>query len=96
MASYVVTGHLVTSLWGSIEFKTSDHALILQVGPEEIQQFHLHNAQAAMEEDMATVPALDSHRLRQGTKTEAFLNLMPSIVNVMELGAQECRDALFL
>ena len=37
-----------------------------------------------------------ARRLRQATKTGAWLTVQPSKVNGTELGAQEWRDALFL
>ena len=47
-------------------------------------------------ETLAGAPVQDSHRLRQATNTGACLMVQLSMVNGMELGAQECLDALFL
>ena len=41
-------------------------------------------------------PALDARRLRQGTKTGAWITVLPSMVDGTEMGSQECHDALYL
>ena len=41
-------------------------------------------------------PVFHAHRMQRAAKTGAWLTVLPSTFNGMELGAQEWRDALFL
>ena len=51
---------------------------------------------ASLEMSIARAPVEVTRRLRQATKTGAWLTVQPSTVNGTELGAQEWRDAAFL
>ena len=63
---------------------------------EEIWCLHVQDAQTALEEAMASYPALDARRLRRGTKTGVLITVMLSTVNGTELGNQDCIGVLFL
>ena len=57
------------------------------------------SAQQAEEPLAATIagaPAQHARQLQQATKTGFWMMVQPSTVNGTELGAQECRYALFL
>ena len=73
-----------------------DHAMILREGQGYVWQQNVQDAQTSMEEAMAAAPALDSCQLRKGTKTWDWITTLLSMENGMEIGAQECCDALFL
>ena len=63
--------------------------MLLQEGKGELWRQHVQDAQTVLYEVMAEAPALDTHGLRRGTKTEACLTVLPSTMNIMELGYQE-------
>ena len=67
--------------------------MLLQEGKGELWRQHVQDAQTVLYEVMAAAPALDTHRLRRGTKTEACLTVLPSTMNRMEMGYQEWSDA---
>ena len=95
-ASCVITGHLVAVLRGQEEFRTADHSAYLQEGRAEVRKKSVLWVEEALEETLAGAPVQYTCCLRQTTKTGEWMKVQPSMVNVMELGAQECRDALFL
>ena len=56
----------------------------------------MHITQAALEEALTPLSALDARCLCQGTKTGVCLSAPPFTVNRTYLGSQQWRDALFL
>ena len=87
--SCVATEHLVAALWDKTNFKTEDYALLVQEGRGEIQRYNVKDAHTALEEDMASAPTLESHRLKWGTKMGSWLTVLPSTVNRTGLRAKE-------
>ena len=64
-----------------------DHSLILKEGRREIGRQNVYNTQASLEETSETLPTMDACHLRCGTKTGAWMSVLPSIVNGAYLGA---------
>ena len=57
-------------------------------GCGEIRTWNEQNAQAALEETMEKVPAMESCRLLRGTNTGNWMYVTPSKVNLIDLGDQ--------
>ena len=53
-------------------------------------------AEEALTAALEGAPVLQARQMRRAAKTGAWLTVLPSTVNGMELGAQEWRDDLFL
>ena len=95
-ASCVITGHLVLALRGTVEFRSSDHALLMWEGREEIRQRHAEGSETALREAWDTASNLDARRLGRIKRTGAWMSVLPSTVNGAYLGAQEWSESLFL
>ena len=95
-ASCVITGHLVSALRGQVPFRTADHAACLRDGRVAVRRQNVAKTMASLETTISGDPEVVTRRLRQATKTGAWLTVQPSTVNGMELGAEEWRDAAFL
>ena len=61
-ASCVITGHLVTDIWVSMEFKTGYNALLMQEGCGEIMFRNVKNEHAVLVASISAPPppALDA------------------------------------
>ena len=53
-------------------------------------------AEAALTASLEGTPVQQAHCMQRAAKTGAWLAVLPSTVNGMELGGQEWRDAFFL
>ena len=78
------------------EFKTGDQTMLMCYGRGVIRRCNVQDTQMALEEAMAASLAFDACLMRQGTKTGAWITVLPSMVNGTDMGAQEWRNALFL
>ena len=56
----------------------------------------MHNAQAALEDALETLPTMDDHRLCHGPHTGARMSVQPYTINGTDLGDQEYFYVLFL
>ena len=56
----------------------------------------MQRAEAALTAALEGGPVQQARRMRRAAKNGAWLTVLPSTVNGIELGAQEWRDALFL
>ena len=61
-----------------------------------IRRCNMQDTQMALEEAMAASLAFDARLMRQGTKTGAWITVLPSMVTGTDLGDQDWRNALFL
>ena len=95
-ASCVITGHLVASLRGQVVFQTADHLACLWRGQLAVRHRGEKRAEEALMAALEGAPVLQERRMRRAAKTRAWLTVLPSTVNGTDLGAQDCRDALFL
>ena len=89
-ASCVLTGHLIAALRGQTTFRRADHTACLRGGRLAVR--HRGALRAALE----GAPVQQERCMRRAAKTGAWLTVLLSTVNGTEMGAQECRDALFL
>ena len=96
VAPFVVMVHLISALFGRKNFKTGDHSMLLRKVQGDIRRRRVQDAQTAMEEVMTAAPTLDAYQLIWRTWMGAWLIVLVSTVNWTELGAQECRNVLFL
>ena len=87
--SCVITGHLVSALRGQLTFRTADHAACLQDGRAEVRRKSVAKSMLSLEATIARYPEVVTRRLRQETKTGAWLTVQPYAVNGTELGAQD-------
>ena len=94
--SCIITGHLVTAVRGTEEFRSGDHSLLMGEGREEIQRRHVEAADTALGEAQAATSKPDARRLGRIQQTGVWIFVLPSTVNWTELGAQEWRYSLFL
>ena len=74
----------------------TEHPACLWEVRTAVWQRSQHWAEEALAETLEGAPVQRAHRLRQATKTRAWLTVQPSTVNGTNMGAQEWRDALFL
>ena len=81
---------------GWTEFKTRDQTMLMCYGRGEIRRRNVQDTQMALEEAMAASLVFDARLMRQGTKTGAWITVLPSMVNGTDLGDQDWRNALFL
>ena len=95
-ASCVITGHLVAALRGQEELQTADHSTCLQEGRKAVRKRSVPLAEEALAKTLAGYLVQGARRLRRVTKMGAWLTVHPSTVKGIKMGAQECRDALFL
>ena len=95
-ASCVITGHLVADLRGQVVFQTADHSVCLRGGRLAVRHRGKKRAEEALAAALEGASVLQARRMRKGAKTGAWITVLPSTVNGMELGSQEWRDALFL
>ena len=95
-ASYVITGHLVESLRGQVEFWTADHSACLWEGRLSVRQRGEKRSEEALTVALEGAPVLQARQMRRAEKTGAWLTVLPYTVNRMKLGAQEWRKALFI
>ena len=65
-------------------------------GKEEIRQWHTEAAEKALGESQAAASTKDSQQMIKIQRKGAWLSVLPSTVNVTELGAQKWRDSIFL
>ena len=61
-----------------------------------IQGLETHNSEKAMMAVTGAFLSTDAQRFFWGHKTGAWLSVLTSSVNNMEIGAQELRNAIFL
>ena len=92
----VITGHLVAALRGQEEFSTAYHNSYLKEGRVGVRKRNAKQLEEALVDNLVGTPVQVERQLRRATKTGAWLTVQTSIVNSMELGAQECRYVLFL
>ena len=83
--SYVVTGHLFAALCGTSEFRSGDHVILMEEGKEDTQQRH---TETSLGESQATASKKDSQRMGRINRMGAWLSVILSTFNGMELGAQ--------
>ena len=95
-ASCVITGHLVAALRGTGEFWSGDHALLIREGRDKIRRCHTEATDISLGEARAATSTEDALRMGRIMRTGAWVSVLPSAVNGMELGAQEWRNSLFL
>ena len=95
-ASCVITGHLVVSLRGQVEFQTADHSACLQEGRTDVRRQGQSRAEEPLTSALEGAKVLNARRMRRAEKTGAWITVLPPTVNGTELGAQEWRDAFFL
>ena len=95
-ASCVITGHLVAAIRGKVEFQMADHLACLREGRTAVRRQRQRRVEEALSAALEGDLVLQARRLRQATKTEAWLNVQPSTVNGTDMGDQEWRNALFL
>ena len=88
-ASCVITGHLVSVLWGQVPLQTADHVACLRCGRVAVRRQNVAKAMASLETTITGSPEVVTRRLQQATKTGAWLTVQLSTVNGTELGAQE-------
>ena len=74
----------------------ADHSACLRGGRLALRQRGEQRAEEALKVALEGSPIMQARRMRRAAKTGAWLTVLPSTVNGMELGAQEWRDALFL
>ena len=86
-ASYVITGHLVASLRGQVEFRTADHLACCRESWAAVWRWNQQRADEAMATTIARSPVQGARQLRRVTNTGAWLTVQPSTVNGTELGA---------
>ena len=89
MASCVIIGNIVVVLRGQEEYKTVDHAAYIREGRPEVRNSNKLRLEEALVDNLVGTPVQVERQLRRATKTEAWLTVQTSIVNRMELGAQE-------
>ena len=96
MVSFVITGNLVSALRGKDEFLSGDHFLLMGVGTYEIRQWYLEETEMVLGEARDPASMEEACRMERIMWTGAWLSVLPSTTNENKLGAQECRDSLFL
>ena len=92
----VVIGHLVAALWGRVKFRSRDHAQPLNGSHTEIRRWKAHDAGEYLSAAAERLSRMEVRRLRHVHKTGVWLPAAPSMMNRMDLGAQELSDELFL
>ena len=60
MASFIITGHRVEALFGTVEFRSGDHALLMGEGREDIRRQHTAAAETALREAQAATSKPDA------------------------------------
>ena len=90
------TWHIVAALKFWVKLKYGDHAQLLRDFRADIWRQKNHNTVKALAAMSGVLPPTYSHRLQQGQKTVAWISVMPSTINGMDLRDQECRDNIFL
>ena len=85
----VITGHLVSALRGQVTFRTADHAACLWNRRAVVRSKSVTKAMASLEATIARSLEVVTRQLQRATMTGAWLTVQLSIVNGMELGAQE-------
>ena len=63
MASYVITGHLVTTLRVQEEFRMANHSTYLIEGREEVSKRNVKRSREALAETQEGAPVQDACRL---------------------------------
>ena len=86
----------MSALRGQVPFRTADHAACLRDGRAAVRRQNAAKAVASLDTTIARSLAVVTRRLRQATKTGAWLTVQTSTVNGTELGAHQWRDADFL
>ena len=79
-----------------MEFLTADHVACLRDGWAAMRRRRQIRAEEVLTAALEGAPVLHECRLQRAAKTRAWLTVQPSRVNGAKLGAQECRNALFL
>ena len=93
--SCVVTGRLIAALCSHIKYRSRYHAQILSYGRAEIKRQNYYEEGKALTAAAGEIFHTDTYRLCCGQNTGVLLLSAPSMVNITELGAQECRDSVF-
>ena len=70
--------------------------MLLREGWRGIRRRHVQDKKRALENAMAAAPELDARQVIWRTKMGAWINVLPSMVNVTDIGAQEWRGSLFI
>ena len=95
-ASCMITGHLVAALCRTTKISSSDHALLMKDGREEILRIHAEEAETALGEAWDAASNMDAWRLGRILRTGLWILVLPLTVNGTELRAKEWRDCLLL
>ena len=89
----VITRHLVAEICGTAEFRLGNHALLMGEGRVDIRRRHAEAVDYSLGEARVATSKPGAQWLRRIQRTEAWLSVLPSTVNGIELGAQEWRDS---
>ena len=87
--SCIITGYHVVTLCGTAKFRPGNHSLLMQEGRDEICQRHSEAVEMALGESRASAYTEDAPQMGHITRTWAWLSVIPSTVNGMEVGVQE-------
>ena len=75
-ASTVVTGHLVASLRGRVEFRSADHELMMKDGRAEIRRRNVAAAEERLKGELSRLPTKKMRRkICRAKKTGAWLTV---------------------
>ena len=86
MASCVITGNLVAALRGQVDFRTADQSACLQEGLTAVRQRGQRQVEEALTAALEGPPVQHARRMRQTTKTGAWLIMQLPTVNGTEMG----------
>ena len=76
-ASYVITGHIVTALHGTAEFRSGNHSLLMGEGREDIQWRYLEESETSLGNYRAAISNLDAWRMGRIQRMGAWLSVLP-------------------
>ena len=79
--SYVVTGHIVATIRGKVEFRSVGQSELLRGGGIEIQWQKIYDAVKALEEVNEEIPPIEVCHLLQGYMTNVWLLVVPSTID---------------
>ena len=96
VVSCVITEHLVAALCQTDAFWSRDHSLLIGEGRDETLQWYAEAAEIAPGEARAVSSTEDTCMMGWIMRMWVWMSFLPSTVNGIKLGAQECRYSLFL
>ena len=96
MAPCVITGHLVSLLCRTVEFRSGDHDLLMEKGRDEIHWWNTKAKETALGEAHVATSTEGAHRIGWITRMGTWLSVLPSTVNGTGLWVQDWRDSCFL